>query len=114
MSVYIKGLEMPTSCGFCPFENHTDDGYECRINGCLTEYQQRPSDCPLVPAADVVPVRHAYWRHYDTTMGGTKLYVCSLCDGDSKTENEIKRCLYCPNCGALMDKAVPFLLWAKT
>ena len=57
-----------------------------------------------IPAADVVPVRHAYWRHYDTTMGGTKLYVCSLCDGDSKTENEIKRCLYCPNCGALMDK----------
>ncbi len=55
------------------------------------------------PAADVVPVRHAYWRHYDTTMGGIKLYVCSLCDGDSKTENEIKRCLYCPNCGARMD-----------
>lgn len=49
MGVYIKGMEMPTSCGFCMFENHTDDGYECRINGCLTEYQKRPSDCPLVP-----------------------------------------------------------------
>ena len=49
MSILIKGMEMPTSCGFCLFENHTDDGYECRINGCLTEYQNRPSDCPLVP-----------------------------------------------------------------
>ena len=49
MSVLIKGMEMPTSCGFCPFENHTDDGYECRINGCLTEYQKRPSDCPPIP-----------------------------------------------------------------
>lgn len=56
-----------------------------------------------IPAADVTPVRHGYWRWYDTTHGGIKLYVCSLCDGDSKTENEIKRCLYCPNCGARMD-----------
>ena len=49
MSVLIKGMEMPISCGFCLFEKHTDDGYECCINGCLTEYQKRPSDCPLVP-----------------------------------------------------------------
>ena len=47
MSILIKGMEMPKSCGFCPFENHTDNGYECRINGCLTEYQKRPPDCPL-------------------------------------------------------------------
>lgn len=47
--IYIKSMEMPTSCGFCLFEKHTDDGYECCINGCLTEYQKRPDDCPLVP-----------------------------------------------------------------
>ena len=52
MSVYIKGMEMPKSCGYCPFENHADDGYECRINGCLTEYQKRPSECPLIPVPD--------------------------------------------------------------
>jgi len=50
--IYIPGMEMPASCGFCPFENHTDDGYECRINGCLTEYQKRPDGCPLVPVPD--------------------------------------------------------------
>lgn len=47
MSVLIN-MEMPTSCGFCLFEKHTDDGYECCINRCLTEYQKRPDDCPLV------------------------------------------------------------------
>lgn len=51
VSVLIN-MEMPISCGDCPFENHTDDGYECGINGCLTEYQKRPDDCPLVPVPD--------------------------------------------------------------
>lgn len=49
MSILIKGMEMPTSCGFCSFEQETEYGYECYINGCLTEYQKRPDDCPLVP-----------------------------------------------------------------
>lgn len=49
MGVYIKNMEMPTSCGFCVFEQETGDGCECYVNGCLTEYQKRPDDCPLVP-----------------------------------------------------------------
>lgn len=49
MSILIKGMETPTSCGFCMFEQETGDGCECYINGCLTEYQKRPDDCPLVP-----------------------------------------------------------------
>lgn len=49
MSVLIKGMEMPQDCGYCIFERHTSDGYECLINGTLTEYQKRPDDCPLVP-----------------------------------------------------------------
>jgi hypothetical protein len=48
MSILIRGMEMPTSCGFCMFEQETGDGCECYINGCLTEYQKRPDDCPLV------------------------------------------------------------------
>ena len=48
MGIYLPHMEMPTSCGFCPLENHTDYGYECCINRCLTEYQKRPDDCPLV------------------------------------------------------------------
>ena len=49
MSILIKGMEMPTSCVVCMFEQETGDGCECYINGCLTEYQKRPDDCPLVP-----------------------------------------------------------------
>lgn len=47
MSILILGMEMPTSCGFCVFEQENGDGCECYVNGCLTEYQKRPDDCPL-------------------------------------------------------------------
>ena len=51
MGVYIKGMEMPTSCDECPMFNLDIDG------GCYcTKYfvirkkdQDRPDWCPLVP-----------------------------------------------------------------
>lgn len=51
MGVYIKGMEMPTSCRDCHFEDPYD-GYNCRINEKSYNWgiDGRPSDCPLVPA----------------------------------------------------------------
>ena len=70
-----------------------------------TEYHHRlidPMDVRELPAADVVPVRHGRWERkadpygfFDTSP------VCSVCDCTTKWREEY---LYCPNCGALMDK----------
>ena len=49
MDVLIKGMEMPTSCGYCPLWHEARDGDECYLGASLTEYQKRPDDCPLVP-----------------------------------------------------------------
>lgn len=78
MGVYIKNMEMPTSCGFCVFEQETGDGCECYVNGCLTEYQKRPDDCPIVPVpphGDLID-RDEY---RDEFMNG----VYALCSDDS-------------------------------
>jgi len=48
MSVLIKGMEMPTSCGFCPFKYRTMEGDECMFGVAYTTYQSRPKDCPLI------------------------------------------------------------------
>ncbi len=49
MSILIKGMEMTTSCGYCPLRHEARDGDECYLGASLTEYQKRPDDCPLVP-----------------------------------------------------------------
>lgn len=46
--IYIPNMKMPTSCGYCPFKYRTMEGDECMFNARSTEYQKRPSDCPLV------------------------------------------------------------------
>ena len=48
MSILIRGMEMPTSCGLCPLRHEARDGDECYLGASLTEYQKRPYDCPLV------------------------------------------------------------------
>lgn len=57
MSVLIKGMEMPTSCGYCPVRHEAREGDECYLGASLTEYQKRPDDCPLVsvpPHGDLI------------------------------------------------------------
>jgi hypothetical protein len=56
MSVLIKGMEMPTSCFYCPFrEKVNPDDYACMaLNKEFEETlsliaEQRHKDCPLVP-----------------------------------------------------------------
>lgn len=50
MSVYIKDLEAPKSCGDCPFWHHCDCGVSIEVMVC--QYDKRPDDCPLVPVPD--------------------------------------------------------------
>ena len=52
MSVYIRGMEMPKSCGYCPIRHLGGDGDECFLGAKITEYQTRPEDCPLIPVPD--------------------------------------------------------------
>ena len=49
MSILIKDMEMPTSCGYCPFKYLTMEGDECMFDVAYTTYQSRPKDCPLIP-----------------------------------------------------------------
>ena len=51
MGVYIN-METPTSCGYCPLRHEARDGDECYLGASLTEYQERPDDCPLVPVPE--------------------------------------------------------------
>lgn len=50
MGVYIKGMEMPTSCGFCKLRHaDTFHGDSCSVTiGLWCEFQKRPDNCPLV------------------------------------------------------------------
>ena len=61
MSVYIKGMEMPSGCAECPLEMYYFNTGEtrCRVtNKTLetsyrpTSYEKRDSDCPLIPVPD--------------------------------------------------------------
>lgn len=45
MGVYIKGMEMPTSCEDCRFH----DGWCLLLPGIAQARNERREDCPLVP-----------------------------------------------------------------
>ncbi len=53
MSVYIRGMEMPSNCRDCPLED-AYEGYNCRIVEKSANWglEGRPSWCPLVPAPE--------------------------------------------------------------
>lgn len=53
-----------------------------------------------IPAADVAEVKHGYW---DDSLDGLTPY-CSVCRCTHRCL--IRRPIYCPNCGACMDKEV--------
>ena len=55
MSILIKGMEMPLSCGYCPLKQFTlHTGDDCLVGAKETEYQKRPADCPIVE----LPAQH--------------------------------------------------------
>ena len=47
MGVYIKGMEMPTDCIFCPMFHGA--WTMCTVLNKTTRVRGRPDDCPLVP-----------------------------------------------------------------
>jgi len=54
MSILIKGMEMPTSCFYCPMREwyiiHGEKITSCRVAKMLiTNEDERPSFCPIVP-----------------------------------------------------------------
>lgn len=57
------------------------------------------------PAADVVEVRHGYWK-WETKIepqAQNRLY-CSICDNECLSKgNYYVKSKYCPHCGARMD-----------
>lgn len=57
-----------------------------------------------IPTADVVKVRHGYWKPYEAFTMAPSLngYPCSEC-GMHFSPSAIPILKYCPNCGALMD-----------
>ena len=58
-----------------------------------------------IPDADVVPVRHGYWRPILHKDGKTD-YECSCCLGiimDVPDDDEHDLCAWCSMCGAKMD-----------
>ena len=56
------------------------------------------------PAADVAPVRHAFWEKIGADRRGRGgIFRCAGADGCGKTHPYT--CDYCPNCGAEMDGA---------
>ena len=83
-----------------------------RCNEEMSESPCEPSDCfvreviKTIPAADVVPVRHARWvKIYENGEPKVEQHqvgvFCSKCMNmpkDRFTESD-----YCPNCGAKMD-----------
>lgn len=57
MSIYIKGMEMPTNCSECAFCGYYGNGeHMCDIIQKAVEYESakmsRLDDCPLVPVPD--------------------------------------------------------------
>lgn len=64
MSILIEGMDKPTDCGLCPFE---DFGY-CNVKGERnTSENGIDADCPLIEVADrkTEPIRVGVWHTFD-------------------------------------------------
>ena len=97
MSVLIKGLNKPQSCGDCWAEDWFCDRWRNRNWG-----MPPPDDCPIVAilAADVAPVIHSQWE-YEEPNGANSFkgaYWCTNCH-----QPETFKRNFCPSCGAKMD-----------
>lgn len=58
-----------------------------------------------LPRADVVEVKHGYWRLVKPSFRNADVFVCSLCrNGFARMPAELMN--YCPSCGAKMDGKV--------
>ena len=77
------------------------------VEGCFSDMISA-YDVILLPAADVAPVRHGYWRPI-LHVGGKTDYECSCCLGiiaDVPDDDEHDLCAWCSMCGAKMDGGI--------
>ena len=110
MGVYIKGMEMPTSCARCPMlEGDRFDGMCHAASKWLDDDEfwewfvypegdvdeSKPCNCPLAP----VPP-HGKWEKHDD--GIMFWWECSECHQDPWYDRE-ELYDYCPSCGAKME-----------
>lgn len=86
MGIYIEGMKMPKSCGYCPLRHEARDGDECYLGASLTEYQKRPDDCPLVP---IQP-------HYDLIDHNALKIAVMDCDAETRIDF-LKHAMDCIN-----------------
>ena len=97
MTEYIeREAALAATCQYCSAKE------DCLPNERCADYELVNS----IPAADVAPVRHGRWKYQTMTVPGGRgqtyyRYSCSVCKQKEKT-----RTIYCPNCGAKMDKEV--------
>ena len=79
--------------------------YPRRIKFTIGEIRSMLKNERIAPTADVVEVRHGYWKEQDDGWDGV-MYTCSVCHCDwvtidgTPSENNMR---YCPECGAKMD-----------
>lgn len=81
---------------------------EAAIKGLMNDAPEQVGYCRedaadyirYMDAADVAPVVHGRWL-YEPKFGSTRPYHCSLPDCGASYPG---RFLFCPNCGAKMDK----------
>lgn len=72
------------------------------VEGCFSDMISA-YDVIMLPAADVVPVRHGRWVHTDYAIHWTAKDECSECTYHASDRDDLSHYNYCPNCGAKMD-----------
>ena len=124
MSVYIPGMEMPTSCSNCVlcacYKESKGEVYRCDITMRPVKYfEVRLDNCPLVPVPPHGRLGDLDKLAFNVMDASTADQALAMID-DAPTiipadkegmEHEMasdKHYLssYCPNCGAKMDKEV--------
>ena len=107
MSVLIKDMEMPKSCGDCKafvcYSEWPGDAGDCfcGITKQDTKADALNADCPLVPAPPEQKEGHWIDRFDPRFTMSNHLIICSECGIAFISDHQIRRA-YCPNCGAAM------------
>lgn len=104
MSVLIKEMKMPQSCGECHFLSYPFNVPVCSVtkeiftipyNRSLRQVlQERKTNCPLEEVTG--EMRHGRWKNIYSDN-----YKCSVCGAWYRSDEPIDF-VYCPNCGAKM------------
>lgn len=89
MSIILKGIDMPKSCGECEFNYNLEGGsyewWECVIlHDDINQFDTRRTDCPLIE----IPIPHG-----------------RLIDGDALREKFEDRCA--EECGICEEEIIP-------